>query len=59
MKKLTDFQSYADAQKAFSPDRLWDLMEGDRAHLNIATECVDRYAAVSYTHLTLPTIHAV
>ena len=41
MKKLTDFQSYADAQKAFSPDRLWDLMEGDRAHLNIATECVD------------------
>ncbi|ROR22698.1 acetyl-CoA synthetase [Comamonas sp. BIGb0124] len=45
MKKLTDFQSYADAQKAFSPDRLWDLMEGDRAHLNIATECVDRYAA--------------
>lgn len=45
MKKLTDFQSYADAQANFSPEKLWELFDGSRDALNIATECVDRYAA--------------
>ena len=61
MARLTDITSYADAQAAFSPAKLWELFDGDRAHLNIAHECIDRHAgranpaAVSYTHLTLPT----
>lgn len=45
MKTLADYQSYADAQLQFSPDRLWELFDGDRATLNIAHECVDRHAA--------------
>lgn len=42
--KLTDYISYADAQREFSSARLWDLFDGDRQRLNIAHECVDRYA---------------
>lgn len=45
MKTLADYQSYADAQMQFSPERLWELFDGDRASLNIAHECVDRHAA--------------
>ncbi|MEG2877166.1 MAG: acyl-CoA synthetase [Comamonas sp.] len=45
MKSLTDYQSYADAQIQFSPERLWDLFDGNRDALNIAHECVDRHAA--------------
>jgi acetyl-CoA synthetase len=41
--KLTDFTSYADAQKHFSSVRLWELFDGDREHLNIAHECIDRH----------------
>lgn len=44
MKKLTDYTSYADAQAHFSSDRLWELFDGNREHLNMAHECVDRYA---------------
>lgn len=44
MSKLTDFSRYDDAQAHFSSDALWDLFEGDREQLNIAHECVDRYA---------------
>jgi acetyl-CoA synthetase len=44
MPKLTDHTSYADAQRYFSTAGLWDLFDGNRAHLNIAHECVDRYA---------------
>jgi acetyl-CoA synthetase len=44
MTKLTDYTSYADAQANFSPEKLWELFEGDRARLNIAHECVDRHA---------------
>lgn len=44
MKKLTDYTSYADAQKHFSREKLWELFDGDREHFNIANECVDRYA---------------
>jgi acetyl-CoA synthetase len=43
-KKLTDYTSYADAQRHFSPSKLWELFDGDRARLNIAHECIDRHA---------------
>ncbi len=45
MTKLTDYASYADAQAHFSSAGLWELFDGDRAHLNIAHECIDRHAA--------------
>lgn len=45
MSLLTDYQSYEDAQRHFSPERLWDLFDGDREFLNIAHECVDRHAS--------------
>ena len=44
MTQLTDLTSYADAQRLFAPARLWDLFDGNREHLNIAHECVDRWA---------------
>ena len=44
MLRLTDYVSYADAITHFSNDALWALFDGDRDHLNIAHECVDRHA---------------
>lgn len=44
MTMLTEYISYADAQKHFSSEKLWELFEGDKEQLNIAHECVDRYA---------------
>lgn len=44
MSKLTDYTSCADAQANFSPEKLWELFEGNRASLNIAHECIDRHA---------------
>ena len=44
MAKLTEFTSYSDAQKFATSDALWDLFDGDRSHLNIAHECIDRHA---------------
>ena len=44
MKKLTEYTSYADAQKHWSPKALWDLMDGSPEQLNIAHECIDRHA---------------
>ena len=44
MSRLTDYRSYADAQKFFSSENLWKLFDGTREFLNIATECVDRHA---------------
>ncbi len=44
MSKLTDYTSYEDAQTHFSNDRLWELFDGNREFLNMAHECVDRYA---------------
>jgi acetyl-CoA synthetase len=44
MPKLTDYTSYADAQRLFTTARLWDLFDGNREHLNIGHECVDRHA---------------
>src|SRR6185437_11763992 len=43
MKKLTDYTSYADAQREFSTARLWELFDGNRETFNIAHECVDRH----------------
>jgi acetyl-CoA synthetase len=45
--KLTDLTHYADAQAQFSPDKLWELFDGDRARLNIAHECIDRHVGRS------------
>jgi acetyl-CoA synthetase len=44
MPKLTDYTSYADAQRLFTTARLWELFDGNRERLNIAHECVDRHA---------------
>lgn len=44
MPSLTDYVSYADAQRHFSPEKLWELFDGDREFFNIAHECVDRHA---------------
>lgn len=43
MTQLTQFSSYADAQAHCSSAALWDLFDGDREHLNIAHECIDRH----------------
>ena len=45
MTRLTDLSTFADAQRHFSGAGLWALFDGDREHLNIAHECVDRWAA--------------
>jgi acetyl-CoA synthetase len=47
MTKLTDYTSYAAAQTMFSPEKLWELFDGNRAQLNIAHECIDRHAGRS------------
>ena len=44
MTLLTDYTSYADAQRHFAPARLWELFDGNRSRLNIAHECIDRHA---------------
>ena len=44
MAKLTDYTSYADAQKHASSAALWELFDGDREYLNIAHECMTRHA---------------
>ena len=53
MTKLTDYTSYADAQRHFSPQALWDLFDGDRDSLNIAHECVDRHAGTGATAVAI------
>jgi acetyl-CoA synthetase len=44
MAKLTEYTSYADAHRHCSSAALWALFDGDRPSLNIAHECVDRWA---------------
>jgi acetyl-CoA synthetase len=44
MTKLTEYVSYADAQAHCTTERLWELFDGDREHMNIAHECIDRHA---------------
>lgn len=56
MPRLTDLTSYADAQRHFSRDKLWQLFDGDATHLNIAHECVDRHAGSGRTAVIV--VHA-
>ncbi|MES2227286.1 MAG: AMP-binding protein [Pseudomonadota bacterium] len=56
MTPLTSYMSYADAQQYFSSKKLWELFDGDREHLNIAHECVDRHAGEDRTAVIV--IHA-
>jgi acetyl-CoA synthetase len=44
MIRLTDRTSYADAQAHASMATLWELFDGNREHLNIAHECINRHA---------------
>lgn len=44
MVKLTELTSYADAQRHYSPEKLWELFDGNAERFNIAHECVDRFA---------------
>jgi len=43
MTRLTEYTSFADAQKHFSMAKLWELFDGDRERMNIAHECIDRH----------------
>ena len=43
MPMLTDYTSYADAQRHCSKDTLWALFDGDRTALNITHECLERH----------------
>lgn len=44
MTRLVEFTSYADAQKHYSKDGLWELFDGTNDRFNIAHECIDRHA---------------
>lgn len=44
MSTLTEYLTYADAQQHCSPEKLWELFDGDRVHMNITHECIDRHA---------------
>ncbi len=44
MTRLTEYLTYADAQAHCSPEKLWELFDGDKARMNIAHECIDRHA---------------
>jgi acetyl-CoA synthetase len=44
MAGLLEVTRYDDAQRLTSPAALWALFDGDRAHLNISHECLDRHA---------------
>lgn len=56
MPKLTDYSTYADAQRQFSSARMWELFDGNREQLNIGWECVDRH--VSGERVALRVAHA-
>ncbi|MBN9669024.1 acyl-CoA synthetase [Roseibium aggregatum] len=43
MTRLTDYTSYADAQKHYTKEALWELFDGTRESFNIAHECIDRH----------------
>ncbi len=43
MPLITEYTSYADAQKYCSKERLWELFDGSREAINIAHECIDRH----------------
>src|SRR5438105_8673103 len=56
MARLTAYTSYADAHRHFSSAALWELFDGDRRALNIAHECVDRWADTG--HVAVRIAHA-
>ena len=43
MRPLTDFTTYADAQRHYSKEALWALFDGNQTSFNIAHECLDRH----------------
>jgi len=53
MTTLTDYISYADAQAHCSTASLWDLFDGNREHINIAHECIDRHVREDRTAVIL------
>jgi acetyl-CoA synthetase len=53
LTKLTEYTSYADAQRYSSSDKLWELFDGSRARLNIAHECIDRHAGNDRTAIVI------
>jgi acetyl-CoA synthetase len=42
--KLTEYTSYADAQRFADSRALWQLFDGNAEYLNIAHECISRHA---------------
>ena len=42
--RLTEYTTYADAQRHYASDALWALFDGNRDRLNLAHECIDRHA---------------
>lgn len=54
MESLLDINDFQRIQAEFSPARLWDLFDGDREHMNLAHECLDRHCergrAISVKH---------
>lgn len=42
---LLDRRTYPEVVETFQWPALWDLVDGDRRHLNLAHECVDRWRA--------------
>ncbi len=49
MTNLADITRYDESQRLFSMQGLWSLFDGDKDHLNIAHECIDRYAGSGRT----------
>jgi acetyl-CoA synthetase len=44
MIKLTEYSSFADAQRFADSHKLWQLFAGNRNYFNIAHECIGRHA---------------
>lgn len=44
MAKLTEYSRYSDAQAHADSKALWELFDGNRETLNVAHECIGRYA---------------
>jgi acetyl-CoA synthetase len=40
---IKEYKTYKDAEKDFTWDKVWEIFDGDRQHLNIAHECIDRH----------------
>jgi acetyl-CoA synthetase len=45
MAKLSEYTSFADAQREFSTAKLWEMYDGTPERFNIGHECIDRWAA--------------